>query len=155
MKDKQRKLDYSKYKKLMKKHKKELNFLNNRVNSNPWEFSFIINYLVETLKFMQDYYELGYNIWQSEESLNEIKKTLKDTIKAYEDWDNYEAEYYHLNEDDVFIVTLDDKKKCYTIDYKYPELYTVDSIQQFSKEYNKKRDTFFKLLSKNIEKWWD
>lgn len=155
MKNKRKKIDYVKYKKLIKKHKKELNKLNKKVISNPWEYSFVLYYLIEVLRFMQDYYVNGYNVMQSEDSLKEVKNTLNDTIKAYEDWQNFEYEYYHLDEDDVFTTTVDDDKNFYNIDAKYPELYTKEAIDQYSKEYKKRRDYFFKLLSKNIEKWWD
>lgn len=154
MKDKQRKSDYIKYKKILKKYKKQLNQINKKANQSPWDYGFGLDYFVTFLHFMKEYYDLGYNVFQVEESSNEIKDTLAETLKAFEEWDDFHMKYFHLDEEDAFDYSETDKGEYYVVP-KRAELYEEESLKKYSKEYKKKRDNFFKLLSNNIEKWWD
>ena len=142
------------YKKIFKKYKKQLNQINNKVKTGPWEYGFVLEYLITTMNFMKEYYDLGYNVWQSKESLEEIKKTLAETLKAYEELDGFNNHYFHLDDDNPFNYVKTDKGGYYIVPTR-PELYEEDSLNKFSKEYKERRDKFFKLLSDNIESWWD
>lgn len=130
------------YKKFLRKHKKELTKLNREASTQPWDWEFGLNYFVGFLKFMQDYYNQDYNIWQSEESLKEVQDTLKSTLDAYTDWINYTTPESEKN-----IYTSEDGGRVVEIPKKV--------IDEYNKEYIRRRDKFFKLLGKNIEKWWD
>lgn len=112
------------YKKIFKKYKKELNYLNKHARKSPWEYSFGLSYFITFISFMKEYYDLGCNVHQAEENLTAVQKSLKETLDAYDAWQNFE---YTLSCD----------------------------IDEYNKEYEKRRNKFFKLLSENIEDWWD
>jgi len=48
------------YNKLVRDHKKKLKKLCNE--ADPSDYGFALEYFVEYLRFMRDYYELGYNV---------------------------------------------------------------------------------------------
>ena len=113
------------YKKMFKRNKKTLTKIHKEAAKNPWEYGHGTEYLVAFMKFMYEYYTLGENVWQSDESLQEVKDTLKEALDAYHDWQSFD---YFAQEGDV---------------------------EKYNNEYNRRRERFFKLLSDNIEKWWD
>lgn len=116
--------DKREYKKIFKKYKKQLNYLNKGAIKSPWEYSFGLSYFITFISFMKEYYDLGYNVHQAEENLTAVQKSLKETIDAYNKWQNFDWNQ-------------------------------GDDIDKWNKEYEKRRNKFFKLLSENIEDWWD
>lgn len=113
------------YKQMLKRNKKKLNSLNKEAVNNPWEYGHATEYLVAFMTFMYEYYMLGENVWQSDESLAEVRTTLKEALDAYYDWQSFD--YFACERD----------------------------VEKYNNEYNRRREKFFKLLSDNIEKWWD
>ena len=115
------------YFKMVKKHQKKLDTLNKVAHKAPWDWNFGLDYLIAYMEFMRDYYNLGWNIFQSEDSLVSLKKSLDATLEAYKQWEKYTLEH-PVN---------------------------ADNLEKFNSEYKKARNKFFKLLGEHIEEWWD
>jgi len=149
--NKQRKKQYWK---MIKKYRKKLDELNQGARTRPWDWGFGLDYFVTYLEFMKEYYDLGWNVWQSDEKLITVKKTLKETLDAYYDWTTWESKYFHHDEEDVYTWEKQEDGSIKITD-KYPELFEKQSLEYFNEQYNIKRNKFFALVSENLEWWWD
>ena len=100
--------DKREYKKIFKKYRKLLNNINKRARKSPWEYSFGLYYFMTFIKFMKEYYDNKYNVWQSEEeeSLQHIQKSLQETLDAYKAWQGYD---WRRNENVELYEALRDK----------------------------------------------
>ena len=158
------------YKQMLKKYKKLIMKSAREATKSPWEAMFGLDMFINFMNFMKDYYTLGENVWQVDESKQEVIDTLTQTLNEYDAWQNCEDKYtkvllktnenfekerkhflrlgYHeqpcnderLFKDVVFLTLYEDYKENNT---------------QMIKEYVEHRDNFFKLISNNISKWWD
>ena len=73
--------DKKQYKKDIKRHRKEL--VNIAKNTFPWEYADSFDFIVEHLKMMKDYYDVGYNVWGEEEYVSEIKEIIDKMLFEY------------------------------------------------------------------------
>lgn len=73
---------YLKYRITRRKHKWQLIKLSMR--SEDWDFGFMHEYVVTSLKQMLEYYETNVNVWQTNESLIPLVESLKATIAINE-----------------------------------------------------------------------
>ena len=159
--------EYSdKYTAMMNKYRKSLNKLNKEGNHCPWEWSFGLDYLVEFLRFMRDYYALGENVWAQEdcEWVKGVKytrlQTLTKTLEYYDKWQNVENEYIQVVYHPETYAEHDNEDGTTTVDdlgfhcvYKYGTAKrTRKKIRKVQDKYKK---LFFKNLYKYIETWWD
>lgn len=74
------------YRKMYKRHRKTMIKL--AKEDNDWDYGFMHNIVVTKIKHMYEYYSDGNNIFLSEESLNEILKTLKHAIDLADQLEN-------------------------------------------------------------------
>ena len=72
-----------KYKEMIREHKKELDNLNKV--AQPWDYGFGLDYFIEFMRFMKDYYELGENVYQA--APEKALETLKEALDEYELFD--------------------------------------------------------------------
>ena len=157
------------YFKMIKKNQKELDSLNKAAHRAPWDWSFGLNYLIAYMEFMQDYYNLGWNVWQTDETLVPLKKSLDATLEAYKKWDELvldcfdteeikiiERQYYDLCKKENKKSNINEKNQ-FIKEHMSPEdyPYNKENLEKYGKEYVKRRNKFFKLLSEHIEEWWD
>ena len=161
------------YKQMMKKWKKKILKDAKDASTSPWDYGFGLDMFVDYIYFMRDYYALGENVWQAEESHNEVKDSLNRAINEYEEWQNCHEKYIkiiHKSEDDYekqlkhwlrlgyhLKEEKEDNKndilKDVSVLYFYEDIRkTYDEMRD---EYIKHRDNFFRLVSDNIENWWD
>lgn len=155
-----------KYFEMVQKHQRNLDELNKAAHRSPWDSGFMLNYMVGFMEFMLDYFNQPWNILQSDESLNNVKSTLKETLDAYYDWQTFEDKFFHFEERNKLILEYIEKykdKKLLNFDErrKYVEEhigfedYTPERIDEFNKTYKEKRTKFFQLLADHFEEWWD
>ena len=158
-----------KYLKMLKKHQKELDSLNKVAHRAPWDWSFGLDYLIAYMEFMQEYYDLGWNVCQSDESLTLLKKTLKEALDAYKEWSNFNTEFFHpesyriLDQEYHDLCQKENKKILINEEMQYIEEhmpseewpFSEENLKKFNKLYKQKRNKFFKLLGDHIERWWD
>lgn len=157
------------YFKMIKMHQKRLDACNKDAHRSPWDYGFGLEYFLEYLRFMEDYYNMGWNVWNAdEESTKEIIRTINEVLNCYDEWDNLEEKYMHLNEISELREKYREEKGNFDgkIDYeaeskyikehtKYPDRYSEENMKNFREEYDSLRTKFFMLIADNIEKWWD
>ena len=154
---------------MLVKYKKSLTKINKDASASPWEWSCGLNYLVEFLRFMKDYYALGVNVWSMERKDEDPKRyknsptrldTLTKTLEYYDKWQGLEDEYIkvvdhtetykeHSNGDGT--VTIDDLG-CHC-EYLYGSM--KKTYEKLAKEQEKYKKLFFMSLAEHIEEWWD
>ena len=157
------------YQAMLAKYKKSLTKINKDASASPWEWSWGLNYLVEFLRFMRDYYALGVNVWSMERKDEDPKRykdvptrleTLTKTLEYYDKWQGLEDEYIkvvdhpetykeHSNGDGT--VTIDDFG-CHC-EYLYGSM--KKTYKKLAKEQEKYKKLFFMSLAEHIEEWWD
>lgn len=154
------------YKKMMATHKRNLTRIFKQGNQCPWEWGFGLDYLVEFLRFMADYYRLGENVqskedceWQKGVKYTRLQ-TLEQTLEYYDKWQNVEDEYikvihhpetYKEQENEDGTVTIVDFG-CHC-EYKFGS--AKKTYKKLYKVQTKYKKLFFKNLFKYIETWWD
>lgn len=80
------KKEYRRYKKMHKRHQKELIKLAKK--SADFDFGYMHQYVVMKLKHMYEYYKAGDNVWQCQESLDCVLDTLKHALELADKIDN-------------------------------------------------------------------
>ena len=157
------------YQAMLAKYKKSLTKINKDASASPWEWSWGLNYLVEFLRFMRDYYALGVNVWSMERKDEDPKRykdvptrleTLTKTLEYYDKWQGLEDEYvkvvdhpetYKERSNGDGTVTIDDFG-CHC-EYKYGSM--KKTYEKLAKEQEKYKKLFFASLAEHIEEWWD
>ena len=157
------------YQAMMAKYKKSLTNINKDACHSPWEWSWGLDYLVEFLRFMKDYYTLGVNVWAMERKDEDPKRyknaptrleTLTKTLEYYDKWQGLEEEYikvidhhetYKEHDNGDGTVTIDDLG--YHCEYKYGSM--KKTYKKLVKAQEKYKKLFFMSLAEHMEEWWD
>lgn len=153
------------YIRMMAQNKRKLTNINKDAARNPWEWSFGLDYFVQFLRFMRDYYKMGENVWSIEDK--EWKKGIKNTrleniektLAYYDKWQNLEDEYIKIEKYGE-IKTHDNGDGTATIDdlgcrciYKYGS--AKRTYKKLAKAQKKYKHLFFKMIEEHLEEWWD
>lgn len=81
---------YRRYKKMCKKHKRNLRKLFKDIS--PFDYDNLHDIVKEYIKFMYHYYCAGDNVWQAEEERQRVISSLKEVVSLIEEqehlWDN-------------------------------------------------------------------
>lgn len=98
--------EHRKFLKMRRRHRKELKAL--AKNSEDFDFGYLHELVDMKLRHFLEYYESGCNVWQTDETRNEIITSLKegvelaDRIKNDHDWRSeyimYKDFYEHIAE---------------------------------------------------------
>lgn len=141
--------DKIKYKKLVLKYRKQL--IKAAKNFVPWEYGYIYELLDIALHYMKDYFELGYNVGQINESRLEIVKSLTNTIDLFEKGTIMEEsqEFKDLRQE-LFSSMCKNLPKLESSRERFLELYQEQDNTR--RDYLKK---FFNKIAEDIEMWWD
>ena len=145
------------YKEMMAKHQQEWKDIAD--NAGPWEWSYGLDALIEHIRWMYEYYELGENVWGAPEKDTRLQ-TLAEAIYYYDKWQNLEDEYvtiihhpetYREHDNGDGTVTIDDLG--FHCEYKYGSM--KRTYKKLYKAQNKYKKLFFKTVYENMESWWD
>lgn len=151
------------YNKMWKTHKK--NLIKLAKEASPYQADDGIQLFIEQLRFMKDFYELGYNVWAMErkdedpvqyKDMPTRYESLKQALDEYDAIDGCEDKYivYHFDDvkDDDFWhkFTKDDSEVC---EYKLGDFKT--SYDAYLKERKIHEENFKKIVEKYIDEWWD
>ena len=152
---------------MIKQHKDALTDINERGAESPWEYSFGLDYLVEFLRSMRDYYERGENVWADDEKPTRLE-TLNKTLDYYEMWISAEDRYIQVIEHPETYKTQDNNDGTVTVidlgfhcEYRCGKKFKTGRkamkhcYKQIRKEQKKYKHLFFKMLEKYMEEWWD
>lgn len=96
------KLLRKKYKSMCREHRKNLLKEIASKDFGPWDYGHGVFLFVEFLKYMRDYYALGYNVFASDEDDDRLR-TLQETIDAYEKYEAYQLlpyDHWEANEEE-------------------------------------------------------
>lgn len=74
------------YRKTHRRHRKELIKLAKQ--DRDFDYGWLYDFTIMKIKHMYEYFSEGNNVWQSEESLNEILAQLKHVLELHEELDN-------------------------------------------------------------------
>ena len=128
------------YRKMYRRHRKELIKLAKQ--DRDFDYGWLDEFVHIKIKHMYEYFSERNNVWQTDESLNEILEQLKHVIDLYEEmdglWDNYESNLIK-NDDGSVTVTDDGAKKYSAIRDREQELY----------------EEIYSYIGKYIQWWWD
>ena len=78
--------EYRAYQKMHRKHRQELIKLAKK--DAEWDWAYLHAFVMAKIRHMYEYYSAGNNVWQSEESLNEVLTSLKHVLDLQEELDN-------------------------------------------------------------------
>lgn len=113
------------YRKMHRKHRKELIKL--AKETREWDFCYLHQMVIMQIKHMYEYYSAGNDVWQSDETLNMVLKSLNHILDLQEELDTL---YDVYNLDTEYLKTLDTRET-----ELYEEIYTN--------------------IGQNIQWWWD
>ena len=137
---KEKKKEMRAYRKMHRRHRKELVKLAKQ--DRDFDYGWLDEFVHTKIKHMYEYFSAGNNVWQGEESLDEILEQLKHVLDLYDEldglWDNYESTLIK-NEDGSVTVTDDGSKKYLYIRTREQELY----------------EEIYSYIGKYIQWWWD
>lgn len=146
------------YRKMCREHKKAIMDQAKLAATDPFDGEVGLYVLIEHLKFMRDYYKLGYNVVGSEaygrhSRLEWIEKALSEYSLAYDENDIVSNKYFYLDSN-----IYDETGKL-----KFPENYGKPrndmTYENAARLYNAAIDNhkheFFKILAEEMDNWWD
>lgn len=137
---KERKKEMRAYRKMYRRHRKELIDLAKK--DRDWDYGWLDEFVHTKIKHMYEYFSERNNVWQTDESLNEILEQLKHVLDLYDEmdglWDNYESNRIE-NEDGSVTVTDEGAERYSYIRRREQELY----------------EEIYSYIGKYIQWWWD
>ena len=162
---KEDKIKLKDYRKMFKKYNKLMKAAYKNAADDPFDAFPGLDFLLIHMRFMRDYYKLGWNVWATEDKDANINKknhptryeSLDEAIKAYEAWQSCEDEYFiHHETGGVETnrgIFINGAQQDWWIEHKYED--RSENIKKFNEEYEKRRFHFFELIATYYEDWWD
>ena len=153
------------YLKDLRRHKKEL--IKIAKTAYPWDYGWILDFIVEHLKMMRDYYALGYNVWgldtDEEDSRLNIANKLIYEYESYlelplkerqEIADSLGVELNKI-EDNIEFIPCDDPKGIITNNKYYDDSIYSEWINMCWDYEKMHYINFFDLLKEKLNYLWD
>ena len=142
------------YHKMWKIHKKNILALAKKAANDPFDGEMGLYVMVEHLKFMKDYYQIGYNVWAAEAEgiptrLQSLTAALEEYDLAYDEDDCLSLKYFKKKEYDNGWILPDYQQP---LD---PNLSFKEAWDKMNEEMMDHRKKFFVLLRKYMPTWWD
>lgn len=110
-----------------------------------WDWSYFHDLVMTKIRHMYEYYSAGNNVWQSEESLNEVLTSLKHVLDLQEELDNVfkyvPAPEMKINDDKSLTFTWSEeaRKRSDEAYKRHDELY----------------EEIYSYIGQKIQWWWD
>lgn len=128
------------YRKMYRKHRKEL--IKHAKTIREWDYGYLHDSVMMQIRHMYEYYTAGYNVYQCNESKNQIIEQLKHVLdlnaKFDTLWDDWDRDHIQ-NEDGSIAATEKSADSYWTVRNKETALY----------------EEIYSYIGKNIEWWWD
>ena len=128
------------YNKMYRKHRKELVKLAKK--DRDWDYGWLDEFVLTKIRHIYEYFSERNNVWQTDETLNDILEQLKHVLDLYEEldhlWDDHIRE--HINNDDGSITP------------------TEASANSYIKRRNREQELYeeiYSYIGKHIQWWWD
>lgn len=136
-----------KYRKMMKSYKKELKKLAKK--AAPWEYGFLEEYFITYLRFMKDYFELGENVWQVDETRIPIVESLSGALNAYNEYESAWDPFFEVFGQDI------DDKDIEEISRPLPSKDINKILEKCHRKEDRAWNKFWKIVQKDFKRWWD
>lgn len=81
--------DYRIYCKMNRRHRRELVKL--AKNTHDYDYDYLHRLVILKLRHFLEYYESGYNVWQTDETLIPLINSLKETLSIVDDFENSDS----------------------------------------------------------------
>lgn len=117
--------EFREYRKMHRKHQKEL--ITHAKESMEFDWLYLHEVILLYLKHMHDYYNAGNNVWQADESKNEILDQLKEVLDVQKE-----------------IEDLEDSLE-----------FSINNPQKYLDKETELYEKFYNLIGKYIRYWWD
>lgn len=150
------------YKKMMKAHKKQILKAAKDASENPFEFEQGLMMLIEHLKFMRDYYALGYNVMAQE--IEGVRPRLEGIEAALEEYDlgfdlecNSVIDYKYFEKKD-YSLPFNQKLGTFVLpDFDAPKngLTFKEAFAAAEEEKKEHKRKFYDILFNEACSWWD
>ena len=128
------------YRKMYRRHRREL--VKHAKGTREWDYGWLYDSTIMQIRHMYEYYTARNNVWQSDESLNEIVEQLKHVLDLHYEmdhlWDNHTGGHVE-NEDGSITVTEESANSYLRIQNREQELY----------------EEIFAYIGRQIQWWWD
>ena len=110
-----------------------------------WDFSYFHDLVITKIRHMYEYYSAGNNVWQSEESLNEVLTSLRHVLDLQEELDNVfndkpQAEMT-INDDGSLTFTRSEED--------------VKRVEEIYKRHDELYEEIYSYIGSKILWWWD
>ena len=137
---KARKKEMRAYNKMYRRHRKEL--VKHAKETREWDYGWLHESVIMQIRHMYEYYTARNNVWQSDESLDLLKASLKRALDLNEEldhlWDNHEHKY--IKNDDGSITSTDEGIESYN--------------QKAAREFELYEE-IYSHIGEYIMAWWD
>ena len=128
------------YRKMYRRHRREL--VKHAKTIREWDYCWLYDSTIMQIRHMYEYYTARNNVYQSDESLNEILVQLKHVLDLHDEmdhlWDNHTGGHIE-NEDGSITATEESANSYIRIRNREQELY----------------EEIFAYIGKHIQWWWD
>ena len=130
------------YNKMHRRQRREL--VKHAKETRNWDYCWLYDSTIMQIRHMYEYYSAGNNVWQSDESRDEILSQLAHVLDLNDEmnhlWDSYDHESnLIINEDGSFSVSDEGAKQYRAIRDREQELY----------------EEIYSYIGKYIQWWWD
>lgn len=160
------------YRQVKRRHQKIFRKLAKHVI--PTDYGFMMEFFIEYLKYMADYYKNGCAVGDDPEGIKPRLQTINMALQLYRHWyEECEDEYFTLVEpsevekykakgwvvpdterNSAALNALDKTRMVnWVFMHRYPTF--KETTDLFVKEYAKRRKEFFDYVAEHIEEWWD
>lgn len=134
--------EFKEFRKMHRKHKKELVKL--AKETNEWDWLWLHESVIMQIKHMYEFYVSGNNVWQTDDSRNEIIEQLQHIL-------DINAEIKRLEGDDCGLeISVEDG----IVEGKRPDDY-YEKVLARDKRVTELYEELYKSIGKNILYWWD
>lgn len=128
------------YRKMYRRHRKEL--VKHAKETREWDYGWFYDGTIMQIRHMYEYYSARNNVYQSDESLNEILGQLKHVLDLNDEldhlWDNHTSKCI-INDDSSITPTEESGKSYIEIRNREQKLY----------------EEIYSYIGKYIQWWWD
>lgn len=130
------------YNKMHRRQRREL--VKHAKETRNWDYCWLYDSTIMQIRHMYEYYSAGNNVWQNDESRDEILSQLKHVLDLNDEmnhlWDSYDHESnLIINEDSSFSVSDEGAKQYRAIRDREQELY----------------EEIFSYIGAHLCYWWD
>lgn len=129
--------------KMHRRHRREL--IKHAKETGEWDWDWLHESVIMQIKHMYEYYSMGNNVWQVDESRLEIVEQLKHVLDLQAEIDRMQeddcgAEYIYKGEEVVKVIHPDDYK---------------DRVLDWHKKEQELYEELYGIIGKHLRWWWD